>query len=93
MDHFSSNSRGDKTAKLAGCGPDEMVAADKANFQVPYSFVNRVGTQETQLRQRIAYKDQSGKDYKFRMDNQSKDSIRYVLKVFHEFLPGKIFHK
>ena len=93
MDHFSSNSRGDKAEKLAGYGPDEMVAADKANFQVPYSFVTSVEIKGPNFANELHIKIKAGKDHKFRMDNQSKDSIRYVLNVFQEFLPGKIFNK
>ncbi len=93
MDHFSSNSRGDKAEKLAGYSPDEMVAADKANFQVPYSFVTSVEIKDPNFANELHIKIKAGKDHKFRMDNQSKDSIKYVLNVFQEFLPGKILHK
>jgi hypothetical protein len=90
MDHFSSNSRGDKAAKLAGYSPDEMAAADKANFQVPYGFVSSVEIKGPNFANELHIKIKAGKEHKFRIDNQSKDSIRYIINVFQEFLPGKI---
>lgn len=90
MDHFGSNSRGNKAEKLAGYGPDEMVAADKANFQVPYSFVTSVEIKRPNFANELHVKIKAGKDHKFRMDNQSKGSIKYVLDIFQELLPGKV---
>lgn len=93
MDHVNRNNRGDKAKQLAGYSPDEMVAADKANFQVPYSFVTRVEIKGPNFARELNVKIKAGKEHKFRLDNQSTDSIGYIYRTFNEFLPGRIIQK
>jgi len=35
----------------------------------------------------------AAKIHKFRMDRQSKESAKYIERVFNEFLPGKVVKK
>ena len=93
MDYHNRKARGDRAAELAGNTPEAMVAADKANFQVPYSFVTNVEVKGPNFAQELHIKIKAGKEHKFRVDKQSKDSAQYIMNVFNEFIPGKTIQK
>ncbi len=93
MDHFSGKDREAKAENLAGFDPDMMVAADKANFQTLYGAVSMVEVKGPNFAGEINVKIKADKEHKFRLDNQSKESMKYILDVFQEFLPGKTVQK
>jgi len=93
MDHVNRNKRGDNAAKLAGYSPDEMVAADKANFQLPYSLISYVEIKGPNFAGEVNVKLGADKEHKFRVDTQSKSSVKYIVDIFQEFLPGKVIQK
>lgn len=91
MDVASSGRRQGKIQQLAADTPEGMAAADKANFMLMYASIQLVEVKgpnwagETHVKVKAA-----GKEHKFRLDNQSKESVAYVAKVFSENLPGKV---
>jgi hypothetical protein len=93
MDHFSGKDREAKASMLAGFDPDMMVSADKANFQTLYSAVSMVEVKGPNFAGEVNVKVKAVREHKFRLDNQSKESLKYVLDVFQEFLPGKTVQK
>ena len=93
MDFHNRKARQDRAAELAGNTPEDMMDADKANFQVPYSFVTNVEVKGPNFAQELHIKIKAGKEHKFRVDNQSKDSAQYIVNVLQEVLPGKSTHK
>lgn len=92
-DQFSREDRNRKAAQLAGYDIDTMVATDKANFQLPYSAISGIEIKGPNFAGEVNVKISAGKDHKFRVDDHTKDSVRYIVNIFNEFVPGKVVKK
>ena len=92
-DYRNRNSRMKNAATVAGWNPDDMVAAHKRNFMLPYNLVNKIELKGPNFAGELRVIVDTGKTQKFRVNNQSKQSALYYEKIFNEFLPGKIFKR
>lgn len=82
-----------KAASVASWEPEQMVAAHKRNYMLPYNAIKQVTIKGPNFAGELRIIVEAGIQNKYRLNNQSKASAQYVEKVFNEFLPGKIIRR
>ncbi len=91
VDVFTHQSRGANAVEIVAFSAENMVATYKRNFMLSYDDVENVEIKGPnfagELRIVIYSTDTR---HKFRIDRQSKESAKYVRRVFEVFLPRKI---
>lgn len=93
VDARNREKRINKAASVAGWNPEDMVAAHKRNFMLPYNNINKIEFKGPNFAGELKIIVDADKTYKFRVNNQSKQSALYYEKIFNEFLPGKTFKR
>lgn len=93
VDFYNAESRAKKTSDIAGFSPENMVAAHKRNFMLLFDEIKSVEIKGPNFAGEVKVVVSAGKTHKFRIDRQSKESTKYIERVFNEFLPGKIVRK
>ena len=89
-DTKSQDSRSAKTGQLGGQAVQDIVAADKRNFFVPFTAVKQVQVKVPHFGGEVKVIIEADKTHKFRIDRQSKESAKRIVSGFNEFLPGKV---
>jgi len=92
-DLFNDEDRINKASAVAGYSPENMVAAHKRNFMLTYEQIKSVEIKGPNFAGEIRIIINADKTRKFRIDRQSRDSAKYIERVFNEFLSGKIQKK
>lgn len=92
-DQHNRENRMEKAASVASWNAEQMVAAHRRNFMLRFSEIEIIRLKGPNFAGELRVIIESGKSYKFRLNNQSKNSVAYLEKVFNEFLPGKILRK
>lgn len=93
VDSDSAKSRSDKASQMAALNADDMVKAHKLNFMLSYDNIKSVEIKGPNFAGELKVMVNADKTYKFRIDKQSKDSARYIEKIFNEYLPQKVIKK
>jgi len=93
VDMHNDGSRAEKAAGMSAYSPENMVAAHKRNFMLPYGDVRNVELKGPNFAGEFKVIVYADKIHKFRIDRQSKASAQYIESVFNQFLPGKIIKK
>ena len=93
LDARSSGGMTKKTLEYSQMTPDQMIARDKKNFEIPYAIVQSVEMKQPGFigQGEIKVKTQ-GKDYKFMLDT-SKEIFAQYIQIFQQSLPGRVFVK
>lgn len=93
VDARSRKKRIEKAASVASLEPEQMVAAHKRNYMIPYNTIRQVTFKGPNFAGELRIVIEAGATNKYRINNQSKSSALYYEKVFNEFLPGRISKK
>lgn len=93
IDARSSGGMTKKTLEYSQMTPDQMVAQDKKNFEIPYAIIQSVEMKQPGFigQGEIKIKTQ-GKDHKFMLDT-SKEIFAQYIQNFQQSLPGRVFVK
>lgn len=86
-------SRMNNAATVASWDPQQMLAAHKRNFMLPYSSIRQIEMKGPNFAGEVKVVVDAEKTHKFRLDKQTKTSIVYYEKIFSEYLPGRILKK
>lgn len=91
MDYKRGKQRGDYAGEIASFSSEDILIADKNNFQVFYGNVSAVEVKGPNFagELKIVVRE-NGNEHKFRMDKQSKDSANYIVCTFNQFIPNKV---
>lgn len=93
VDVFTADSRIKNATQVAGYSRENMVAAHKRNFMLPYQQITLIEIKGPNFAGELKVIFHSEKIHKFRINRQSKASANYIEQVFLKFLPGKIQKK
>lgn len=93
VDSGTAASRAGKTAEMASQNAAAIVASHKKNFLIPFDQVKSVEIKGPNFAGELKVIVEADKTHKFRIDRQSKESAKYVVDVFSQFLPGKVVVK
>jgi len=93
IDARSSGGMNKKTLEYSQMTPDQMIAKDKKNFEIPFVIIQSVEMKQPGFmgQGEIKVKTQ-GKDYRFMLDT-SKEIFAQYIQTFNQSLPGKVFVK
>ncbi len=91
VDQNTNRSRMDHVAGLASLNPGVIAQAHKHNFLLLYNVIEKVEMKGPNFAGEIRLSVYArGEKHKFRIDNQSKASGKYIKQVLEGFLSGKI---
>lgn len=90
VDASSEASRSANSAALGGLSADEIVAAHKLNFQLPFDAIRSVTIKGPNFAGEVKVIVSADKDHKFRIDKQSKAAAKVIADAFRETLGNKV---
>lgn len=93
VDSQTADQRADKAAQMSAYSPEQLVAAHKRNFAIPFADVRSVEIAGPNFAGEVKVVVTAGKTHKFRVDKQSKEAAKYIADVFDDALPGKVVRK
>ncbi len=93
FDMRNDQRRSNRAMEMADFNPENMVYNHKLNFMLLYDEVENVEIKGPNFARELRIVVNASKIHKFRIDRQSKESAKYIERVFNEFLPGKVVKK
>ena len=93
IDARSSGGMNKKTLEYSQMTPDQMIARDKKNFEIPFAMIQSVEMKQPGFMGQGEIKvKMQGKDYRFMLDT-SKEIFAQYIQTFNQSLPGRVFVK
>jgi len=93
LDARSAGGMTKKTLELSQMSPDQMIAQDKKNFEIPYVSIQSVEMKEPGFMGQGEIKVKaSGKDHRFMLET-SKEIFAQYIQAFNQSLPGRVYVK
>ncbi len=93
IDARSSGGMTKKTLEYSQMMPEQMLAQDKKNFEIPFMSIQSVEMKEPGFIGQGEIKVKTGgKDHRFMIDTSKEIFAEYV-QTFHQALPGRVFVK